>query len=281
MEKFDLSLILICLLVIVLLFKRNIIETFQRMNYIQLHNYLDQSYNNRIYDTNYIYPYRKYIPETTETPTVSQTGRVGYDADYIVDNIVSSYDGFYGNEDRLVGYLASEDTTNNDIYKLYEIYDHRTGRPGYAYKATKEPTNRDPVLINIDQKSYSGDYLYNGDIVNITYEKKPYVVTLYSIKSTGIGTRYPSQDYRSGMQEYALLEPINPGIIVDENDKYYILYKQEIDPRRQLNNYYIKDKRGIIIEIDTNNKTLYEGDTVLIPGKEKYGEYSVKELDRY
>ena len=278
MKLLDVFLILTCIIAVVYLFGRQVCEKFQRMNYIQMHNYLDSLYSN-IIPSRYNYsPYRNTIPASPEIPSVGLTGRMGYIQSPV---ITSSGGGYHSNPDRVVGYLYSQDTNDNDIYELYEVYDHRRGRPGYAYKTSKEPYNRDALLVNIDHKSYSGDYLYDGDVVNITYENKPYVVKLYTIKSTALGTRYQNMDYQSGMREYALLEPVNPMAVVDDADKFYILYEQELDPSRQLNNYYIKDKRGIIVEIDTKQNKLYDGDTILIPGKERYGEYSLKELDRY
>jgi hypothetical protein len=271
-SQLDMLLFSIVVLTIYVLFGSSLTERFQRMNYIQLHNYLENAYS---YPRSMFYsPYRSYIPTSNEYPTVGLTGTRGYHDDYL------SYPQQSYNPDRLVGYLYSEAEDNNEVYKLYEVYDHRRGRPGYAYKATKYPNNRDSILVNIDPKTYSGDYLYDGDTVDITYEKIPFTVKMYQIKQTGLGTRYTNKDYRSGMHEYALLEPVDPGANVDEEDRYFILYEQEIDPSRQLNNYYIKDKRGIIIEV-SNKEKIYDGDTLLIPGKEKYGEYSVKEMDRF
>lgn len=274
MNLTDIMLISIVILTIYLLFGKAIYEKFQRMNYIQLHDYLDRLYN---YAPKY--PYRLYHPPTLQQPTVSLTGRLGYQDDGLYNLSTRRYT--YANQDRLIGYLSSEDLTNNDIYHLYEVYDYRRGRPGYAYKDSKSPSNRDSVLINIDPKSYDGDYLYDGDTINITYANTPFKVHLYTIKRTGLTTRYPTQDYRSGMYEYALLQPVNAPADIEEEDRYYILYEQEIDPRRDQNNYYIKDKRGVIIEVDTNTRKLYDGDTLLIPGKERYGEYRVTELDKY
>lgn len=268
----------IIILLIVFVLCKKCVENFQRMNYIQLHNYLERKQHVADKYNSNPNPYRHTIHHDVHEPTTSLTGRSSYSSDPYV-NIYNGYSGY--NADRLIGYLQSEDTDNNDIYELYEVYDYRRGRPGYAYRDTKSPSNRDSILVNIDFKQYSGDYLNDGDVVNITYRKVPFVVKLYKIKQTGLETRYHERDYRSGMHEYALLEPVNPLVDVDEEDRYFIMYEQEIDPRRSLNNYYIKDRRGIIVELSDRSTKFYDGDTILIPGKEKYGEYAVKELDKY
>jgi ribosome-associated protein YbcJ (S4-like RNA binding protein) len=223
-------------------------------------------------------PYRKIRGYDSTYPHVSLTGRLGYDN---YDYSRMGYDGYGGfNQDRVIGYLSSQDLSDNTVYTLYEVYDHRRGRPGYAYMESKDYF-RDSVLVNIDPKKYSGDYLYDGDVINITPANVPYVVKLYTIKQTGLSTRGYTRDYRSEMQEYALLEPVVPNPTMTDDDKYFVLYEQEIDPHRQLNNYYIKDKRGIIIEITTKSTKLYDKDTIMIPGKEQYGAYKITVLDRY
>jgi len=279
------NLLTICLIGIVLttvylLFGNKVIETFQRMNYIQLHDYLDNIYKNGKNSMNEYSPYRKRLNSNVSDPSVSLTGRYGY-SNNSEFNLEEPKIFNHVNQDRLIGYLYSQDTQDNEVYKLYEVYDYKRGRPGYAYKNSKDSYQMDEILVNIDPKKYSGDQLYDGDVVNITHEKKPFVVKLYKIKNTGLQTRYTSKDYRSDMYEYALLEPVNTGNVIDENDKYFILYEQTIDPRRELYNYYIKDKRGILLDITDKPKKIYDGDTLLIPGKEKIGQYKVSEIDKY
>lgn len=179
------------------------------------------------------------------------------------------------NEPKLVGYLYSQDENDNEVYQLYEMHDYKTGRPGYVYRDSKYQDNRDSILVKIDQKQYVGDHLYDGDVVNIGLDNQPFVVKLYEIKTVGLGTRYTEQNYRDEMEGYALLKPVDAGDgALADDDRYYILYRQSLDPRRNRYNYYIKDKRGAILELDENKyKDLYEGDTVLIPGKERHGEY--------
>lgn len=279
--EFDTTTICFILLIIVAVYLLTgcVMEGFQRMNYIQLHNFLDQSYNYPYYGYVQSSPYRKHKGDDYNKPTTSITGRRGYSDLFPVLNTYDGYGGY--NVDRLIGYLYSQDEDDNEVYELYEVYDYRRGRPGYAYKNTKDSYFRDSILVKIDPKKYNGDYLDDGEVVNITYANKPFVVKLYKIKRTGLGTRYRSRDYRSGMHEYALLEPVNPPTDIAEEDKYYVMYEQEIDPRREQYNYYIKDKRGIIIELTKRPTKYYDGDTITIPGKEQYGEYRVQELDRY
>jgi hypothetical protein len=162
------------------------------------------------------------------------------------------------------------------------MHDYKRGRPGYAYKDSKYQDNREAVLVNITHDLYDGEYLYDGDIITAGYDKQPFVVKLYEIKSVGLGTRYANKDYNDEMENYALLSPVDPGDgQIDEEDRYYILYRQSLDPSRNRYNYYIKDKRGTILELDQKYKDLDDGDKISIPGKEKLGLYVVNPHDRY
>ena len=255
--KKDNIIILICILLIVIPIFFPTIEKFQRMNYLQMHNYLDYTHGNGIMRHGFDYPLYNTNKDLTR-------------------NNESEYNT---NEPELIGYIYSQEEDNNDIYQLYEAYDYKRGRPGYAYKDSKYQDNRDSVLVTIEPDMYDGNSLYDGDIINAGFDNQPYIVKLYEIKSVGLGTRYANKDYNDGMEKYGLLRPVIPTIDMLEEDKYYILYRQTLDPRRSRYNYYIKDKRGSILELDDQKyKDLYEGDELLIPGKEKYGLYVISNV---
>lgn len=182
------------------------------------------------------------------------------------------------NEPILVGYLYSQDTQNNDMFNLYKLFDYKRGKYGYAYKESKYRDDYESILTFIDPKKYNNSELYTDDVINITEANVPFVVKLYEIKSVGIGTRYKDKGYRDSMYEYGILRPNDPTQTVNVEDKYFILYRQTLDPRREQYNYYIKDKYGVLLELD-NKKSLDDGDTIMIPGKEQYGEYKLKVYD--
>jgi len=233
-------------------------ERFQRMNYIQMHNYLDNKYGSGLMRHGF---------EGNYNPFYSDFRNRRFRHGYVDTNVP-----------KLVGYIYSQDEANNDMFPLYEMYDYKRGRPGYVYRDSKYGNDRDAVLVVIDPDNYEGDTLYDDDIVTVGLDKKPYIVKLYKIKNVGLGTRYTERDYRDEMQGYGLLKPVNTeDTVIEDEDRYYILYRQTLDPRRGVYNYYIKDKRGAIIELDDDKyKELDDGDMVLIPGKERYGEYQLE-----
>ena len=245
-------LFLVCLILLYITLCYPTVEKFQRMNYLQMHNFLDTKYGNGVMRHGFGNSNRG-------------KGRMQQNT----------------NEPKLIGYIYSQDENNNDTYQLYEMYDYKRGRPGYVYRDSKYQDNRDSVLVVIDPDLYNGDYLYDGDVINVSFDNQPFIVKLYEIKSVGLGTRYSNKDYRDEMEGYGLLKPVNPGDgQIEEDDRYYILYRQSLDPRRNRYNYYIKDKRGSLIELDDQKyKDLDDGDTLLIPGKERYGEYIVHRLN--
>ena len=245
----------------ILIFNTSKFENFQIMNYIQMHNHLDNKYGNRILQNGYNgngYTYNN-----------------GYMNNYTYHNGFM-YNNRENNLPRLIGYIYSQDENNNETYQLYEMFDYKRGKLGYVYKDSKYQ-DRDSVLVVIDPKLYNGD-LYDGAIVNIGPLGEPYVIKLYDIKNVGLGTRYMNKDFHDEMEGYGLLRPIDPGnILLEEDDKYFILYRQTLDPRRNRYNYYIKDKRGSLLELDNNKyKELDDGDMVLIPGKERHGKYILR-----
>lgn len=179
----------------------------------------------------------------------------------------------------LYGYLTSQDELDNELYELYELYDYRRGRNGYVYKDSKYDNNRETIYVSIDHKSYTGDILYTGDVITIGYKNKPFVVQEYKFKQGGFGTRHGELDVRDSMEGYGVLRPTedaNNHDVVREEDRFFILYRQEVDRRRSTFYYYVKDKRDVVIQLDKNvYKDLQDGDTVLIPGKEQYGSYTL------
>ena len=104
-SQLDLLLVCVVALTAYVLFGFNVRETFQRMNYIQLHNYLDRLYRapywSRFTGDS---PSRSYIPSTYERPTVGLTGTRGYQDD---PRRVQTQYTQPDNPDRLVGYLYS------------------------------------------------------------------------------------------------------------------------------------------------------------------------------
>jgi len=247
--------IFVCLLILYFTLCYPTVEKFQRINYLQMHNYLDYKHGNGVM--------RHGFGNSSKRPSNR------------VPNVYNR------NEPNQIGYIYSQDENNNETYKLYEMHDYKRGRPGYVYKDSKYQDNRDAVLVVIDPNLYNGEELYDGDVINIGLLNEPYVVKLYEIKSVGYGTRYSNKDYRDEMQGYGLLRPVDPGDgQIEEDDRYFILYRQSLDPRRSIYNYYIKDKRGSILELDDQKyKDLDDGDTLLIPGKEKLGIYMINKFN--
>jgi hypothetical protein len=215
-------------------------ENFQRMNYIQMHDYLNHQYNE---------------------PAISE----------------GSYDPRSYNETNqpyLIGYIYSENFEENSVYPLYQIYDYSRGKWSYAYKDSKDNNNQEPIYVLINPKTYNDVSLSTGDTVKILPNNASYLVKLYDIKTTGLETRYHNKNYQDEMETYGLLRPIDDNILLDQDNKYFVLYRQTIDPRRDVYNYYIKDNKGLIIELP-KTKSLENNDKILIPGKEKYGEYKL------
>lgn len=248
-----------CVVSIILYFT---IESFQRMNYLQMHNYLDYKHGNGVM--------RHGFPDNKNT-------YFGYNQGIRKGPISVNT----RNDPKLVGYLYSQDEENNDTFQLYEMHDYKRGRPGYVYKDSKYEDNRNAILVVIPPEQYNGDTLFDGDVVNIQYNNRPFVVKLYEIKNYGFGTRYESKDFRDEMESYGLLTPVDAGDgEIDKDDQYFILYRQELDSRKDRYNYYIKDKGGSIIELDDYKyEYLSNGDTLSIPGKERYGLYSLELYD--
>ena len=191
----------------------------------------------------------------------------------------NNHSHMYPSNPVLYGYLTSQDEADNEMYELYELYDYRRGRNGYVYKDSKYDNNRETIYVSIDPKSYDGDILYTGDVVTIGYNDKPFVVQEYKFKQGGFGTRHSELDIRDSMEGYGVLRPAagaNNHDTVREEDRFFILYRQEVDRRRSMFYYYVKDKRDVVIQLDKNvYKDLQDGDTVIIPGKEKYGPYTL------
>jgi hypothetical protein len=163
------------------------------------------------------------------------------------------------------------------------MYDHKRGRNGYVYKDSKYENNRESVYVTIDHTSYNGDTLYTGDTLSLGYNNKIFIVQEYEYKNRGVGTRYNDLDIRDAMEGYGILRPLssaNNHDVVREEDRFFILYRQEVDRHRGTFYYYIKDKRDVIIQLDKNvYKDLYDGDLVTVPGKEKYGQYTLSVYD--
>lgn len=294
MSRNDMLLLCFTALVIILVVIKISSESFQRISYTELHDLMENRYDTgdslthplplptTIHDHNTLphlktssFPDRRRPRHPLRPQSFQKPSDISFPEYTRGLNVNKSHN--YPNNPVLYGYLKSHDDLDNEIYELYELYDYRRGRNGYVYKDSKYENNRESIFVAIDHKSYNGDTLYTGDTITVGYKNKPFVVQEYDYKNRGFGTRYNETDIRDEMDGYGILRPLgaaNNHTDVMEEDRFFILYRQELDRHRGTFYYYVKDKRDVVIQLDkTKYKELYEGDLVTIPGKEKYGEY--------
>ena len=273
MEKTNIVLF-VCLFLLYITLCFPVVEKFQRMNYLQMHDYFDEKYGNGRQRHNGTLM-RHGFNSNNSNNSLRNRWNSWWNKPRMDNNEIMKRRYDTTNTPKLVGYISSQNTNNNEVFQLFEMFDYKRGKIGYVYRDTKYQDNRDAILVDIDPKLYNGGSLYTGDVINIGLSKEPYVVHIYRLKDDGYGTRYENKNYNDSMEEYGVLNPVDTTIQIDDADRYYILYRQELDARKNRYNYYIKDKRGLLIEFDEKYKNLDTGDKVLIPGKEKYGEYVV------
>jgi hypothetical protein len=263
-------------------------EPFQRLSYRDVHDIIEKRYESGKDVAHPIQPPLEIdYPQFPVHPLRPKSFKKPEDLAYPshTRNLIVNQSHTYANNPVLYGYLKSEDDMDNELYELYELYDYRRGRNGYAYKDSKYQDNRESMFVSINHKSYNGDVLYTGDVISLGYNNKSFVVQEYEYKNRGSGTRYKESDIRDEMEGYGILRPLgdaNNHDSVREEDRFFILYRQEVDRRRGTFYYYVKDRRDVLIQFDKKKyKDLQNGDTVDIPGKEKYGKYVLSVYDDF
>jgi hypothetical protein len=216
--------------------------------------------------------------------------------------------GQSGDQPHVIGTVHSTNKDDNLVFHLYQFWDYKKNGYSYLYRDTKSYDQSYGSYASFDflpvELSNGEKEAYDGSKVIIM--GKEFVVTLYKLRNSGIYTRarnYPQRrmvpshmprqllrerrynpNYVDGeywqLRQYAMLTPIRQ-LANDElrdDDRYAILFEQDVDRSRGKFNYYVRARNGVDIQIDRENK-IYDGETIVIPGKEKFGEYKVQVID--
>lgn len=179
---------------------------------------------------------------------------------------------------RRVGMIYSTNLDPQKIHTLYRTYNYNTRRNEYYYKLKNQ--FNDWVYRKIPTKNY----IYNGDILFIDGAR--WVVNFYRNNQSGFrqiiypyyGHGYPrifnfgERNRYDLIKQYGILR--RKDLPYDE-EKFVILYERNLNPRREYNEYFIKD-RGTFTKLPRIQK-IYHGDEIEIPTRN--GVFVFEELE--